>query len=141
MAIAKNFLKFPHAMALQWPLPLKNAKPLPLLLPEAQPAPPRPKKYQGRGFRTLLSRAAKVAARRAARIMAQRTTRTLGAMIFAAKLERAGATKKPVPQWFKDARSRAKALAKAVKDALLMLDFLEITTAVSRVHLTQEELQ
>ena len=124
MAIAKNFLKFPQALALQWPLHL----------PKAQPwETPRPKKYQGHGFRTLLSRAAKVAARRAAR--------ALEAMPFAAKLERAGATKKPLPQWFKDARSRAKALAKAVKDALLMLDFLEITTAVSRVHLAPEGLQ
>lgn len=123
MAIAKNFLKFPHAMALQWPLPLKNAKPLPILLPEAEPAPPRPKKYQGRGFRTLLSRAAKVAARRAKRIMDQRTTRTLGAMLFAAKLERAGATKKAVPQWWKDAKRRAQALAKKIKDSCMNIDF------------------
>ena len=123
MAIAKNFLKFPQAMALQRPLPLKNAKPLPILLPEAQPEPPRPKKYQGRGFRTLLSRAAKVAARRAARIIAQRNTRTLGAMLFAAKLERAGAIKKAVPQWWKDAKRRAQALAKKIKDSCMNIDF------------------
>ena len=113
-------------MALQWPLPLKNAKPLPLLLPEAQPAPPRPKKYQGRGFRTLLSRAAKVAARRAARIIDQRTTRTLGAMLFAAKLERAGAIKKPAPQWWKDAKRRAQELAKKIKDSCMNLEFCQI---------------
>lgn len=115
MAIAKNFLKFPQAMALQ--LPLRLGKP--------RWHTSRPTTRLGRAIRAFISRAVKAAA----------------ALPHAEKLERAGATKKPVPQWFKDARSRAQELAKAVKDALLMLDFLEITTAVSRVHLAQEELQ
>ena len=90
MAIAKNFLKFPQAMALQWPLPLGKARAWET---------PHQKKYQGRGYRTLLSRAAKVAARRAAR--------ALNAMSFAERLERAGAVKKPAPQWWRDAKRRA----------------------------------
>lgn len=106
MAIAKNFLKFPQAMALQWPLPLGKARAWET---------PRAKKYRGYGFRTLLSRAAKVAARRAAR--------ALKAMPFAEKLERAGAIKKAVPQWWKDAKRRAQALAKKIKDSCMKIDF------------------
>ena len=92
--------------ALQWPLPLGKARAWET---------PRAKKYQGYGFRTLLSRAAKVAARRAAR--------ALEAMPFAEKLERAGAIKKAVPQWWKDAKRRAQALAKKIKDSCMKIDF------------------
>lgn len=106
MAIAKNFLKFPQAMALQWPLLLGKTRAWET---------PRPKKYQGRGYRTLLSRAAKVTARRAAR--------ALEALPFAEKLERAGAVKKTVPQWWKDAKRRAQELAKKIKDSCMKLDF------------------
>ena len=109
MAIAKNFLKFPQAMALQWPLPLGKAHAWET---------PRPKKYQGRGYRTLLSRAAKVAARRAAR--------ALNAMSFAERLERAGAVKKAVPQWWKDAKRRAQELAKKIKDSCMNLEFCQV---------------
>ena len=109
MAIAKNFLKFPQAMAMQWPLPLGKARAWET---------PRPKKYQGYGFRTLLSRAAKVTARRAAR--------ALNAMGFAERLERAGAVKKPAPQWWRDAKRRAQELAKKIKDSCMNLEFCKV---------------
>ena len=61
-----------------------------------------------------MSRAAKVAARRAKRAFKN--------MTFAARLERAGAVKKPAPQWWIAARSRARELALKVKEACLWLD-------------------
>lgn len=109
MAIAKNFLKFPQAMAMQWPLPLGKARAWET---------PRPKKYQGYGFRTLLSRAAKIASRRA--------KKALEALPFAEKLERAGAVKKPAPQWWKDAKRRAQELAKKIKDSCMNLEFYQV---------------
>lgn len=96
-------------MALQWPLPLGKASAWER---------PRAKKHQGYGYRTLLSRAAKVAARRAAR--------ALNAMSFAERLERAGAVKKPVPQWWRDAKRRAQELAKKIKDSCMKLDFCKV---------------
>lgn len=95
-------------MALQWPLALPKASAWET---------PRPKKYRGYGFRTLLSRAAKVAARRAAKV--------LNNLSFAEKLERAGAIKKAVPQWWKDAKRRAQELAKKIKDSCMKLDFYQ----------------
>ena len=109
MAIAKNFLKFPQAMALQWPLPLGKASAWET---------PRAKKHQGYGYRTLLSRAAKVTARRAARALKN--------LSFSEKLERAGAIKKAVPQWWKDAKRRAQALAKKIKDSCMNLEFYQV---------------
>ena len=109
MAIAKNFMKFAEAMALQWPLPLGKA---------SDWGTHRAKKHQGYGYRTLLSRAAKVATRRAAR--------ALNAITFAERLERAGAVKKPAPQWWMDAKRRAQELAKKIKNSCMNLEFYQI---------------
>lgn len=97
MAIAKNFLKFPQAMALQWPLPLGK--------PRWHTS--RPTTRLGRAIRAFISRAVKAAA----------------ALPHAEKLERAGAIKKAVPQWWKDAKRRAQALAKKIKDSCLNIEF------------------
>lgn len=97
MAIAKNFLKFPQAMALQWPLPLGK--------PRWHTS--RPTTRLGRAIRAFISRAVKAAA----------------ALPHAEKLEIAGAVKKAVPQWMKDAKRRAKALAKKIKDSCLNIEF------------------
>ncbi|MFC4621402.1 hypothetical protein ACFO3A_04155 [Comamonas nitrativorans] len=99
MAIAQNFLKFPQALALQLPLPL------------GRPAwnTSRPTTRQGRAVRAFISRAVKVAA----------------ALPFAARLELAGAVKKVIPQWARDFRHRAQALARVVKDRRMCLDFSE----------------
>ena len=97
MAIAKNFLKFPQAMALQWPLPLGK--------PRWHTS--RPTTRLGRAIRAFISRAVKAAA----------------ALPHAEKLERAGAIKKAAPQWLRDAKRRAQELAKKIKDSCRKLDF------------------
>ena len=97
MAIAKNFLKFPQAMAMQWPLPLGK--------PRWHTS--RPTTRLGRAIRAFISRAVKAAA----------------ALPHAEKLELARAVKKPAPQWWRDAKRRAQALAKKIKDSCMKLDF------------------
>ena len=100
MAIAKNFLKFPQAMALQWPLQLGK--------PRWNTS--RPTTRLARAIRAFISRAAKTAA----------------ALPHAEKLELAGATKKPLPQWCKDAKRRAQELAKKIKDSCMNLEFCKV---------------
>lgn len=100
MAIAKNFLKFPQAMALQWPLPLGKAR----------WHTSRPTTRLGRAIRAFISRAVKAAA----------------ALPHAEKLERAGAVKKPAPQWWRDAKRRAQELAKKIKDSCMNLEFCKV---------------
>ena len=97
MAIAKNFLEFPQAMALQLPLPLGK--------PRWHTS--RPTTRLGRAIRAFISRAVKAAA----------------ALPHAEKLELAGAVKKAAPQWMKDAKRRAQALAKKIKDSCMNIDF------------------
>lgn len=100
MAIAKNFLKFPQAMALQWPLPLGK--------PRWHTS--RPTTRLGRAIRAFISRAVKAAA----------------ALPHAEKLELAGAVKKAVPQWWKDAKRRAQELAKKIKDSCMNIEFYQV---------------
>ena len=100
MAIAKNFLKFPQAMALQ--LPLRLGKP--------RWHTSRPTTRLGRAIRAFISRAVKAAA----------------ALPHAEKLERAGAIKKAVPQWWRDAKRRAQELAKKIKDSCMNLEFCKV---------------
>ncbi len=97
MAIAKNYRLYPHAMALQLVLPLGRFK--------WQTS--RPTTRLGRAFRAGMTRAAKAAA----------------ALPFAARKELAGIVANVVPQWVKDARSRAQALAKVVKAAQMAINF------------------
>ena len=100
MAIAKNFLKFPQAMALQWPLPLGK--------PRWHTS--RPTTRLGRAIRAFISRAVKAAA----------------ALPHAERLELAGAVKKTMPSWLKEKKRRAKKLAQKIKKARLELDFSKI---------------
>lgn len=97
MAIAKNFLKFPEALALQFPLRLGK--------PKWHTS--RPTTRLGLAIRAYITRAAKAAA----------------ALPHAVRLEIAGAVKKAAPQWYKDAKRRAQELAKKIKDSCLNLEF------------------
>lgn len=89
MAIAANFLKFPQAMALQFPLrlgkPVWNTK--------------RPTTRRGRAFR------AHVAA----------VVKAVGFRVEPAA--------KVVPDWWKNAKAKARALAKKMKSNCVELDF------------------
>ncbi len=89
MAIAANFRKFPHAMALQLVLPLGkpvwNTK--------------RPSTRRGRAFRAYI-------------------TKQMAALGLRREI-----VKQPVPQWWKDAQSRARAFVKEIKESLIELDF------------------
>lgn len=105
MAIAKNFLKFPQAMALQWPLPLGK--------PKWHTS--RPTTRLGRAIRAFISRAVKAA----------------DALPHAARLELAGAVKKTMPSWLKEKKRSAKKLAQKIKKARLALDFSEIKMEIS----------
>lgn len=89
MAIAKNFLKFPQAMALQLPLrlgkPVWNTK--------------RPTTRRGRAFRAHIAAIVKAVGFRVEPVVM------------------------PVPDWWKNAKKRARALAKEVKADCIELDF------------------
>lgn len=89
MAIAANFRKFPHAMALQ------------LVLPFGRPIwnTARPTTRRGRAFRSYIAAAIK----------------KIGLVVWPQT--------KPIPQWWKDAQKRARALAREVKAECLDLDF------------------
>lgn len=97
MVIAANFRKYPEAMALQFPLRLGK--------PRWHTS--RPTTRLGRAFRAAVGAAAKAAA----------------ALPWAARLELAKIGKKIVPQWVKDAQSRARALGVWVREALMVLEF------------------
>jgi hypothetical protein len=97
MVIAANFRKYPEAMALQFPLRLGK--------PRWHTS--RPTTRLGRAVRAAIGRAVKAAA----------------ALTWAARLELAKIGKKIVPQWVKDAQSRARALGVWVREALMVLKF------------------
>lgn len=97
MVIAANFRKYPEAMALQFPLRLGK--------PRWHTS--RPTTRLGRAVRAAIGRAVKAAA----------------ALPWAARLELAKIGKKIVPQWVKDAQSRARALGVWVREALMVLEF------------------
>lgn len=95
MVIAANFRKYPEAMALQFPLRLGK--------PRWHTS--RPTTRLGRAFRAAVGRAAAAAA----------------ALPWAERKALGGIGKKQVPQWFKDAKRRALALAKQVRAAVMVI--------------------
>lgn len=90
MAIAANFRKFPHVVALQLVLPLGrpvwNTK--------------RPTSRRGRAFRAYI-------------------TKQMAALGLRREI-----VKQPIPQWWKDAQARAKALSKKIKESCMRLELV-----------------